>query len=308
MNLFQALVARVFGTTLRSRFLKRPYWLLLITLWATAPTAHAESQLLRVQLLRASFTDYSADCVTPEKPEELCVPWSFWHIYEARVSQVIRGTYEKPTIKFAYYQSSRFGFEVFADAFVLLEEFDNSDTKNKLGVNFYASRFDFPGEHVCMPTEILDSLRIADEPFEVIFQSGPKSCVHRSDFDSMPWRSDHEDCSDQPDIDAELKCRKDALVAVTAELESLERSVFERFSDRYSRPPWKRRKATAARALQDSRRSFRQYLKSVCDFESTLSGLIGPEAFTGDPVLQLECRYRMIQERIRLLYQQEFVR
>lgn len=307
MNLFQALVARVFGTTLRSRFLKRPYWLLLIILWAIAPIAQAESQLLRVQLLRATSTDYSADCVTPEEPEELCVPWSFWHIYEARVSQVIRGTYGKPTIRFAYYQSTRFGFEVFADAFVLIEEFDNLDTKNKLGVNFYANGFDFPGEHVCMPAEVLDSLRTEDAPFEVIFQSGPESCVYRSDFDSLPWRSDHEYCSNQPDIDAELKCRADALGVATAELESLERSIFERFSDRYSRPPWKHRKATAARALQDSRRSFRRYLKAVCDFESTLSDLIGPEYFTGDPALQIECRYRMIQERIQLLYQQEFV-
>jgi hypothetical protein len=90
--------------------------------------------LLVVRPTKVDYTDYStATCSTDD-----CIIMRTWFVYEANVLDVLSGEFNEQEIAFANMQHSYYIDEYTQNWYVLLREFDEQSTIDKLRVRYYA--------------------------------------------------------------------------------------------------------------------------------------------------------------------------
>jgi hypothetical protein len=112
-----------------------------VTREAAADTPYAVpvgSVVLRVEVLKVEFTDWYPSC-----PEEECIPWSYWHKYQARVKEVISGEWRETEVHFMHLQHALYVDEVTRDCYVVLHP-AGPDLREKVGVPYIANRIFSP--------------------------------------------------------------------------------------------------------------------------------------------------------------------
>ncbi len=89
--------------------------------------------LLVVRPIKVDYTDYStASCSADD-----CIIMRTWFVYEANVLDVLSGEFNEQEITFANMQHSYYVDEYTQNWYVLLREFDEQSTIDKLRVRYY---------------------------------------------------------------------------------------------------------------------------------------------------------------------------
>lgn len=92
-------------------------------------------------LLVVSADTYQFTLQYPGKEEcekdQYCMPWRHWHIYTARVLDVIYGQYSEKDISFLLLQHTHYIKEYTDEWYVLIKPIEDQDLVKKLNINFY---------------------------------------------------------------------------------------------------------------------------------------------------------------------------
>lgn len=270
---------------------------LLAFLLLLTTNARAADTLLRIEILHVESTDYTMDCREPGDDEAGCIIWNQWNVYKARVKQVVSGAYGARDVVFAMYQHSQYSPGAFKDAYVFIESFKNPDTARKLGTPYAVHDLVLPRSYVCMDKDRLRSLEgdLFEEDPDFRFEWG--GCLDETRF------SDDDAFSVCDDLGSEalqMACKERAVSAADKALVDTERQLHRKYSDRFDEGPWVDVRSEAFGAFETSAGEFREYRKATCAFEATLSGAAEYRRKS-----EIECEYRMIGERVRMLYRQE---
>jgi len=112
----------------------------------------AQSALLKVKVIEQEYTGYYPKC-------DNCLPVSFWYSIKAEVEEVIAGDFEGNVISFGNLQHAKFVDEIVEEVYIILDEFSEPKLKEQLGLSYYANGFIFPKELVCIPNDLIDSIK-----------------------------------------------------------------------------------------------------------------------------------------------------
>lgn len=270
---------------------------LLAFLLLLATNARAADTLLRIEILHVESTGYTMDCQEPGDDESGCIIWNQWNVYKARVKQVVSGAYGERDVAFAMYQHSQYSPGAFKDAYVFIESLKNLDTARKLGTPHVAYDLVLPRSYVCMDKDRLRSLKgdLFEEDPDFRFEWG--GCLNEdrfSDADAFYV------CDDLESEALQMACKERVVSAADKELVDTERQLRQKYNDRFDDGPWADVRSQAFGAFEKSAGEFRKYRKATCAFEATLSSAAEYRRKS-----EIECEYRMIGERVRMLYQQE---
>lgn len=268
--------------------------LLLALLWLLPLVSHAEEgPMLRVEIMGVESTPYTMDCVGED---DRCVARNLWYLYEARVKQVISGRFDAPTVTVAVYAHSEYARDFFDDWFVALNTFENEDNAKKLGTRYFMRELVLPETTVCLPKDRTESLERGQYSEHPRMKSDGHRCFATQEF------TGHDpiaDCFDSVDAEEVLECLEKAVAGARKDLTETEAMILKKYEKEYDHGPWLEARTDAFAAYERMRTTFVEYQRNVCAFEATQAG----NAETRRE-LELRCEYRMIQERIRLLYRQ----
>lgn len=96
----------------------------------------ADELLLVVSSNKYHFTRNYPGSEECEKDEN-CIPWSFWHVYDAKVLSVVHGEYDENKITFALLQHTGYVKEYTKIWYVLVKPITDQKLSNDLNVNYY---------------------------------------------------------------------------------------------------------------------------------------------------------------------------
>ena len=102
---------------------------------AAEPTTYfapAGSIVLRIRVTNVEFTEYFPGSCEPGEP---CVPYNFWHRYQADVREVLSGEWEDDVVHFANVQHTYYIDAVVRDCYVVLLP-ASEDVRAKVGVPY----------------------------------------------------------------------------------------------------------------------------------------------------------------------------
>lgn len=273
--------------------------ILLILFLMLAPSVRAESALLRVEILGVESTDYTMDCMDPGDDEAGCILWNVWHLYEARVKQVVSGEFIGRRLTFAMYAHSQYNDGTFDDWYVALEKFENADTAKKLGTQYFTREPKLPRAYVCFENaraSAFDREAFAEDPR---IKLNGNSCYDTSSFLD---EDEFSICYDLGDDELSLACWEKGIRNTEKQLAEIERRMRLGYQDVYDDGPWREVRSKAFSAFDRSAAEFRRYRKATCAFEATMSG-----AAEYRRRLELECENRLLNERIRMLHRQRLL-
>ncbi|MBV34538.1 MAG: hypothetical protein CMP47_03665 [Rickettsiales bacterium] len=139
--------------------------------------AVADSLLLRVKVIDQEYTGYYPQC-------DNCIPASFWYSNKAEVRDVIVGNFKGKFINFGNLQHAKFVDEFVSDVYIILNEFENSKLKKQLGLEYYANGFIFPKELLCIPNNLLETIKDDVQLEEALYiKDSDQSCFIRPTLD-----------------------------------------------------------------------------------------------------------------------------
>ena len=104
---------------------------------ASGYTLPSDAIVLRIEVLDVQFTNMYPDPGCAET--EMCVPFSFWWKYRARIKEVVSGAWSQPVVEFTHIQHGQYISMVTRDCFVILRPAEE-EIRTKLGVPFVADR------------------------------------------------------------------------------------------------------------------------------------------------------------------------
>jgi len=273
---------------------------ILLTLFLVlAPSARAESVLLRVEILGVESTNYTMECLDPGDDEAGCIVWNLWYIYEARVKQVVSGEFAGRTVIFAMYAHSQYNPDTFDDWYVVIEQFENADTAKKLGTPYFTQNPKLPRTYVCF-----ENARASAFDREAFLEDPRVKSDGNSCYDTLSFLDEDEfySCEDLDDDESSQVCRQNSVKNAEKNLVEIERRIRLKYQEAYGDWPWREVRSKAFAAFDRSVAEFRRYRKATCAFEATRSG-----AAEYRRRLELECDNRLLNERIRMLYRQQWL-
>lgn len=248
------------------------------------PAAHGADLLLRVEITGARSTDWSSDCGARGDIDAGCLPWNVWHVYQARVKQVLAGEYAAPTVVFAMYAHSRYSPGTFGDWYVRLHVFDHAGTVTALGAPLYSREPFLPRSHVCLDAAL--PVDADGEPREDPWTR--REGAHCYDTRSFGDRDAFHDCDDLATGEAAQACRAYVLGDMRSALAALERDAYTGVA---AAMPASVRRARARAASAFHR-----------DMEATCALAAATEPDDGErPRARSDCAYGMLAERLRML-------
>lgn len=118
--------------------------------------ANAEKALLRVEAKHLEWTGLAPEssCEEKKKADEVCITWSYWNTYSAKVKKVVMGKFVEREFKFALLQHASYVDSYLKDFYILIDEFSNKKTVSRLGTRYYAKEVGFPERIVCMKADL----------------------------------------------------------------------------------------------------------------------------------------------------------
>lgn len=130
--------------------------LFLIFFLVFANSEVAGDALLRLKVNTQKATEYypMSQCGDSDS----CVPWRYWYVYEAEVTNVLSGSFSGTNVTFANIQHAAYVDEYLSDVFVAIKEIPNEELKNQLGVSFYISGFEHSKNLVCFNNKVLEEM------------------------------------------------------------------------------------------------------------------------------------------------------
>jgi hypothetical protein len=273
--------------------------LLPALLWLMLPVARAEDPLLRLELIGVESTDYTMDCLQPGAIEQGCLVWNLWHVYDVRVKQVLKGEFPGDRLRVAMYAHWALNIEAVDDVFGVVSRFENLDTAGKLGTPYFIRDYDLSQRYVCIPETVARDLDPDAMPENPAIDVPERTCY---DVERIGSDASAPDCGDLGEREDELACRERRLHADETALKEIEQRLRVRH-EAQARESETGARQGRLRAYDRSVADFRRYLGSTCAFEATQSGVIDADE-EDRRSLELACRSRMIQQRIRLLHRQ----
>ncbi len=159
---------------------------LIIFLVFVSTDVTAEKMLLHVSVKKQQYTDYSTPCKTEKNSEFDCIPFYFWYIYNAKVLNIIEGDYKNKKIKFAVLQHGEYQKYYVKDVYVIVEEFENTETINKLKTKYFSNGVIHSNEVVCLPKEFIEPIKEKSKfkYVNLISKTGDQLCFLKELLDS----------------------------------------------------------------------------------------------------------------------------
>lgn len=273
----------------------------VIVMAVLVPSAHAQNALLELDMLGVESTGITMDCLEEGDIEAGCIPSNVWYIYEARVRDVIAGNFPEDRVKFALYAHSKLDFEGNRIWYVQMEHLKSTTLAERLGTPYGVWKFWWPDTYVCIDDEFVAGLRVDADVLDARVHAEGDACFVQSQMFQLNPEVSVVDtgCSGHLDEVGETACLEADVARQDTELRELERRFRKMHRLDFDGGLKRDARRQAFDAYDKSGRDFQRYMNTTCAFEASLAL---EESQRRE--FELECRWRLMDDRIRMLYRQ----